>query len=517
MSKKLLFLLFLIPAFAHAQISVGNTPLPVSIEADNVGIGGGTQYTEGATDATIDGTAILWEDAANTLRAVSAAKPLPVEIITGASSGTEYTEAATDATITGQAIMWEDAADTLRAVSSAKPLPVNVVAGGTSGTEYTEDAAAPGDPVGGTFMMTRDDALSAVTEAEGDWSRPRSTSTGALWTRDENSAGILADTADIEIATELIDDTIFVDDAAFTAATSKVQTSAGVYQATPDTLDDGDAGAFRMTQRRSQLVTLETPAGDTAMDDTLNAVNVSIVGDAFAFPFYDEGDTDAVISGAAFLWEDGSDTLRAVSVTKPLPVDQVANDGVDIGNVDVASIAAGDNNVGNVDIVTMPGTVGTIADDSPTPGAPVMIGGMAKESDGTDPGSVSAEDDVARAIFDRNRRQYVNTMHPNSWCASENNATAQTANAIKAAPGANLSLYLTDVIISNGATAGDVKIVRDTGGTPTDIIENTYVAINGGAVVPFRTPLRVTANQDVGYTSTTVTTHSVTVCGYTAP
>lgn len=40
--------------------------------------GGGTQYTEGDTDASISGTAMLWEDAADTLRAVSAAKPLPV-------------------------------------------------------------------------------------------------------------------------------------------------------------------------------------------------------------------------------------------------------------------------------------------------------------------------------------------------------------------------------------------------------------------------------------------------------
>lgn len=52
----------------------------VSIEADNVGIGGGTQYTEADTDASITGTAILWEDTADTLRAVSAAKPLPVDV-----------------------------------------------------------------------------------------------------------------------------------------------------------------------------------------------------------------------------------------------------------------------------------------------------------------------------------------------------------------------------------------------------------------------------------------------------
>lgn len=51
---------------------------------------------------------------------------LKVAIISGSGSGTEYTEGDTDATITGTAIMWEDAGDTLRSVSAATPLPVNI-------------------------------------------------------------------------------------------------------------------------------------------------------------------------------------------------------------------------------------------------------------------------------------------------------------------------------------------------------------------------------------------------------
>lgn len=60
--------------------------------------GGGTQYTEGATDATITGTAMLWEDTSDTLVVPSAAKPLPVEIVAGAGSG--GTAAADDADFT---------------------------------------------------------------------------------------------------------------------------------------------------------------------------------------------------------------------------------------------------------------------------------------------------------------------------------------------------------------------------------------------------------------------------------
>jgi hypothetical protein len=42
------------------------------------GCAGGSQYTEGDVDTTITGTALMWEDSGDTLRAVSAATPLPV-------------------------------------------------------------------------------------------------------------------------------------------------------------------------------------------------------------------------------------------------------------------------------------------------------------------------------------------------------------------------------------------------------------------------------------------------------
>lgn len=53
---------------------------------------GGTEYTEGDSDSSITGTAFLWEDAADTVRPVSAAKPLPVSLI---SAVTPFAKAAT--------------------------------------------------------------------------------------------------------------------------------------------------------------------------------------------------------------------------------------------------------------------------------------------------------------------------------------------------------------------------------------------------------------------------------------
>lgn len=45
----------------------------------------------------------------------------------GGSSGTEYTEGDVETEIVGTAIMWEDDSDVMRAVSAAKPLPVGVI------------------------------------------------------------------------------------------------------------------------------------------------------------------------------------------------------------------------------------------------------------------------------------------------------------------------------------------------------------------------------------------------------
>ena len=71
--------------------------------------GGGTQYTEGDTDASISGTAVMWEDAADTLATVKAAKPLPVAFYSGGVAITPATDATHDsaASTTGPNVLGE--------------------------------------------------------------------------------------------------------------------------------------------------------------------------------------------------------------------------------------------------------------------------------------------------------------------------------------------------------------------------------------------------------------------------
>jgi len=261
----------------------------------------------------------------------------------------------------------------------------------------------------------------------------------------------------------------------------------------------------------------------------------------------------------------GGNTIGGVNIIAALPAGTnaigklAANSGVDIGDVDITSqipgtgatnlgkaedgihgsgdtgvmalavrkdtaagIAAdGDYHVLEVDangrlhVINSAGVAGDVADDGSDSGSPVKIGGKVVSNDGTDPGKVSTEGDRFHFIGDTNRRVYVNTMHPQAWMVNENHSSAQTNNTLKSAPGAGKALVITDVIISNGATAGTVKIVEDESGTPADLMGPYYLAVNGGAVINLESPKRLTANKSLGFTSATVTTHTITISGYT--
>ena len=216
-----------------------------------------------------------------------------------------------------------------------------------------------------------------------------------------------------------------------------------------------------------------------------------------------------------------------------------------IGDVDVASIAAGDNNIGNVDIVTMPtvtvnahavtnaGTFAVQVDGNALTALQLLddtvfaddaaftlgtskgnvIEGVAVNTDGTDPTAVSAEGDAAALRTDMNRILLVNQTHPRGTTVSADYASAQTNTSVIAAPGASLSIYITDIMLSNGATAGNVTLLDGSGGT---VKWEAYPAVNGGAVLNLRQPIKLTANTALCITSTTVTTHSIFIGYYIA-
>lgn len=112
---------------------------------------------------------------------------------------------------------------------------------GTSATHLGKaiDSAAGATDTGVAMLCIRDDALTTLTPADGDYVPPRVDSTGSLHVR--VSAGGIAGIAD---------------DAAFTPATSEVLPIGFTADETAtDSVDEGDIGAARMTLDRKQIVT----------------------------------------------------------------------------------------------------------------------------------------------------------------------------------------------------------------------------------------------------------------------
>lgn len=237
---------------------------------------------------------------------------------------------------------------------------------------------------------------------------------------------------------------------------------------------------------------------------------------------YTEGDVDATITGTAMMWEDTGNTLTPVSAAKPLPTNDPAAKAV-LDNVLLAvdgieallTTIQGDTTDIEAAIELIDDTIFT--DDAGfTLGTSkgIVMAGVAVETDGTDPTTVSAEGDAAAFRTDRQRLLLVNQTHPRFWHTSADYAAAQTNASVRVAPGASLSLYITDLVISNGATAGNITLLDGSGGT---VLFELYPAVNGGVSMSFRNPIKLTANTALCLTSTTVTTHSIFVAGYIAP
>ena len=156
--------------------------------------------------------------------------------------------------------------------------------------------------------------------------------------------------------------------------------------------------------------------------------------------------------------------------------------------------------------------VGDAAHDAAVSGNPVLIGGEAKETDGTDPGSV-AEGDASRIKTDLNGRVLVITAHPALASANDNQSSAQTATSIISAPAAGLSVYITDVTVS-ALTAQTIKLHDEDDNVLVPII---YLGATGTVVMNFKTPIRAVNAKAIEYTSTAAVATSILVNYYTAP
>lgn len=198
-----------------------------------------------------------------------------------------------------------------------------------------------------------------------------------------------------------------------------------------------------------------------------------------------------------------------------------------IGDIDVLTIAAGDNNIGNVDIVTMPnvtlaaGTntnevVGDAAHDAVVAGNPVLIGASSETmADSAPANRVSADGDAIR-LSATDGALFVIPTGPQSWTYHVNGSAALTAAVVHAAPAAGLSLYVTDITFSSGAATAINAVFLE---GAANVLGPYYLeAVAGrGCALHFGTPKKITAATALTLTTSAAIAHSVDVQGFIAP
>lgn len=352
--------------------------------------GGGVQYTEGDTDASITGTAILWEDAADTLVPVSAANPLPVDATVNASIDT--TGLATDTKQDEQTALLTSidgkdfATQTTLALIKAKTDNIDVALstrtkpadqqhvivdssaavavtnagltaldGAIAGTEVQVDvltmptvavtqsgawdevgindsgnSITVDAPVGTPVFVRLSDGASAIATLP--------VSIAAAVTVAQATAANLnvteASAASILTSVQLIDDVVFVDDTA-THATGTTKGVGIMAAATPTdgSVNANDIGMLAMTTDRRLLV----DASGVAVPVTDNAGSLSVDWNGTQ-PVTGSGNATGALR--VELANNGTGLVGLNAGTNAIGK-LAANSGIDIGDVDVTSVVPG--------------------------------------------------------------------------------------------------------------------------------------------------------------------------------
>lgn len=281
-------------------------------------VGGGTQYTEDAAAAanpvgnalivvrddarggsltTADGDNValrgnnfgeLYVKHTDSIAVTNAGLTELAAAING-SSQMDVNIAASNATVTVADGGGSLTVDGTVAVSS---ISTSVTPGtGASNLGKAEDAAHASGDVGVMALSVRQDTAAALAGTDADYQPLITDASGRLHVNVGNTvtvgshavtnAGTFAvqESGAALTALQLIDDAVKTDDAAFTPATDKVlMIGAQCDATTPDSVDEGDAGALRMTADRALHMSIRDSAGNNrgANVNASNQLSVSV-------------------------------------------------------------------------------------------------------------------------------------------------------------------------------------------------------------------------------------------------
>lgn len=507
----------------------GSLPVVIASDQSAVPVSGTVTSNLSATDnAVLDDIALNQTDASQKTQIVDGAgnvigatsNALDVNIKSGSSSGTQYTEADTDASITGTAMMWEDAADTLVAASAAKPIPVSLPS--ATVTTLTPPAAITGFATEAKQLADGHSvALSATDNAVLD-QIDTNTDSGAVV-----GAGAAATAQRVHLADESLSalENITVTSSGTVTAnagtdlnTSALALEAGGNLAAIKAKTDNIPALGQALAEASvpvilpaaTVTTLTPPAAITgfALETGGNIAaikaktdNIPALGQALAaasVPVILPSDTITTLTPPAaitgFALETGGNLAAAatslgvldnaisgsemqVDIVAALPAGTnaigklAANSGVDIGDVDVTSAVI---------------TGGAVAHDAADSGNPIKIG-LKAIAHGTNPTAVAAAD---RTDVYANRAgiQFMIGGHPNIITKNFNVSDAdgaQTNADILGAIGAGAKVVVTAIdVMADQATTAATAVRIGFGASAVPALDAAGIIVSHGGIAP---------------------------------
>lgn len=286
-------------------------------------------------------------------------------------------------------------------------------------------------------------------------------------------------------ALQLIDDVIKTDDAAFTPATDKVAMIGAQFDDTgTDSVDEGDAGAIRMSGRRELYTQIRDAAGNER-GANVNASNQLLV----TGPVTNAGTFAVQESGAALtalqliddtVYTDDAAFTPATSKVLGIGfmVDDTGTDSVDEGDIGAPRMSA--------DRVAY--FQGAVAHDAADSGNPVKVGGKAVNAEPTAVANADRANFITDLVGKLITLPYAN---PENFVSGTTAAmTGTTSTQLIAAPAAGLRNYITQIIVTNShATVSTFVTIRD-GDGGTVLYQAYALAAGGGFSITFPVPLR---------------------------
>lgn len=429
-----------IRAFQHNASTRGMT---VHIVGDDVGIGGGTQYTEDAAAAANPVGNVV-----NLIRNDTPATQTTADGDNIAQRGTNY----------GAAFV--------QLVTSAGAF-IDSVGGGT---QYATNVAYSDGNTGTLALTIRDDALSTLTEADGDYSGLRVDSTGALWAKFTNTTIAVTNAGTFVVQ---------IDGSALTALQA-IDTDLTTIIGHVDGIEALLGGTIAVSN-----------AGLTELASAINAsaqmdVNIAANGIGLATAAHQVTQNGYLDGIEALIGTTNTNTGASTTALQIM-------DDWDNGASDGASVS------------------GDVAHDSADAGEPVKIGMRAFSPDGTTPGTAVAENDRTNAKGDLDGRLLISDEHPRWWSFHSDGSSALTDSSVQGDPGDGFQIVITEIMFSTGAATA-CNIFLEEGATK--ILGPWYLEAIAGRGLFWKGKKHVTASTAVTVTTSAAIAQSVDIQGY---